>query len=220
VKLAPLAYEQGVFINCPFDEDYRPLFEAVAFAVYECGFVPHSALEVDDSSQVRIEKITTAIRDCRLAVHDISRVELDPATLLPRFNMPLELGIFLGAKSFGAGMQKRKACVILDTERYRYAKFISGIAGQDIRAHEADPGRAIEQVRAFLCTHIPPGTLLPSGPMIIERYAEFRASLPDSCRLVRLDPARLSFRDLTTFITGWLDDHPLMISHRDTEAQR
>jgi len=209
VKLAPLEYERGVFINCPFDEDYRPLFEAVVFAVYQCTFFPHSSLEVDDSSQVRIEKITTSIGACRLAVHDISRVELDATTLLPRFNMPLELGIFLGAKSFGRGMQKRKACVILDTERYRYAKFISDIAGQDIRAHEADPDRAIEQVRNFLGTHTPQGTLLPSGRMISERYADFRAELGGNCRRMRLDPVRLSFRDLTTLITAWLDEHPL-----------
>ncbi|CAA9348279.1 MAG: FIG01006235: hypothetical protein [uncultured Gemmatimonadetes bacterium] len=209
MKLAEPEYERGVFINCPFNEDYQPLFEAVLFAVYQCGFVPHSSLEVDDSSQVRIEKITTAIGACRLAVHDISRVELDAATLLPRFNMPLELGIFLGAKSFGGGMQKRKACVILDTERYRFTRFISDIAGQDIRAHEADPARAIEQVRNFLGTHIPPGTLLPSGRTIWERYAEFRAELGGNCRRMRLDPVRLSFRDLTTLITGWLDEHPL-----------
>ncbi len=94
-------YENSVFINCPFDPAYRPLLEAAAFATYECGFFPRASLEVDDSSQVRIEKITTIIRECRLAIHDISRTELDAATQLPRFNMPLELGIFLGRSRSG-----------------------------------------------------------------------------------------------------------------------
>jgi hypothetical protein len=26
-------YEQNVFINCPFDDDYAPLFEAIVFAI-------------------------------------------------------------------------------------------------------------------------------------------------------------------------------------------
>jgi hypothetical protein len=133
--MIPRSYERNVFINCPFDPAYRPLFEAIAFAIADCGYHPRSALEVDDSSQVRIEKITTIINESRLAVHDISRTQLDRGTRLPRFNMPLELGLFLGAKTFGSGDHKRKVAIILDTERFRYQKFISDIAGQDIRAH-------------------------------------------------------------------------------------
>ncbi len=129
------SYDRNVFINCPFDSAYRPLFEAISFATSDCGYHPRCSLEVDDSSQVRIEKITGIIGESRLAVHDISRTQLDSSTRLPRFNMPLELGIFLGAKSFGSGDHKRKVAIILDTDRYRYQKFISDIAGQDIRAH-------------------------------------------------------------------------------------
>lgn len=128
----PPNYDRNVFINCPFDAANRPLFEPVTFAVYDCGFYPRSALEVEDSTQVRIEKIQTIIRESRLAVHDISRTELDRITCLPRFNMPLELGIFLGAKAFGSREQKRKAAIVLDTQPFRYQKYISDIAGQDI----------------------------------------------------------------------------------------
>ena len=87
-----------VFINCPFDSAYRPLFEAAVFATFDCGFHPRCSLEIEDSSQVRIEKINRIIQQSRLAIHDISRTELDSTFQLPRFNMPLELGIFLGAK--------------------------------------------------------------------------------------------------------------------------
>jgi hypothetical protein len=54
---AAAAYNTSVFINCPFDDGYRPLFRATVFAVYDCGFNPRCALEVYDSGQVRIEKI-------------------------------------------------------------------------------------------------------------------------------------------------------------------
>ncbi|HEX8829522.1 MAG TPA: hypothetical protein VF705_00045, partial [Longimicrobium sp.] len=83
----------------------------------------------------RIQKITDIIRGCRLSIHDISRTESDGDPPLPRFNMPLELGLFMGAKAFGVRDQKRKAGVILDTENYRFQRYISDIAGQDIRAH-------------------------------------------------------------------------------------
>lgn len=33
-------YHRRVFINCPFDNDYPPLLQAIAFAVIDCGFSP------------------------------------------------------------------------------------------------------------------------------------------------------------------------------------
>jgi hypothetical protein len=39
-----------VFINCPFDRDYLPLFHALVFTVARCGFTPRCALEVVDSA--------------------------------------------------------------------------------------------------------------------------------------------------------------------------
>jgi hypothetical protein len=204
------SYENSVFINCPFDSTYRPLFEAVAFAVYDCGFFPRSALEVDDSSEVRIEKIIRIIADCRLAVHDISRTQLDRKSRLPRFNMPLELGIFIGAKAFGSGEHRRKAAVVFDTDRYRYQKYISDIAGQDIRAHGRSPATMIQQVRDFLLTQCSEGVALPGGAKIVERYSEFRDDLPTMCARGHLPPPdALTFRDLTTFIVAWLRTHPL-----------
>jgi hypothetical protein len=126
---------QQVFINCPFDSQYQSLFEAIVFAVSICGFNPRCALEIDDGSQARIEKIFAIIGDCRFGIHDISKTDLDGATHLPRFNMPLELGIFLGAKKFGQGRQREKVCLIFDREKYRYQKFISDLSAYDIRAH-------------------------------------------------------------------------------------
>ena len=128
-------YNDNVFINCPFDSVYKPLFDAIVFAVHDCGFVARCALEEGDASQVRIDKIYNIIENCRYGIHDISRTELDEVSRLPRFNMPLELGIFLGAKRFGVEDQKGKKCLVMDKERFRYQKFISDIAGQDIRGY-------------------------------------------------------------------------------------
>jgi hypothetical protein len=37
-------YEYSVFVNCPFDAEYRPLFHAIVFAIHDCGFAARSAL--------------------------------------------------------------------------------------------------------------------------------------------------------------------------------
>lgn len=164
---------------------------------------------MDDGSQVRIDKIQTIIRESRLAVHDISRTQLDRQNRLPRFNMPLELGIFLGAKAFGSGDQKRKAAIVLDTHPFRFQKYISDIAGQDIRAHGRNPGEAVRQVRNFLATQCPAGVILVGGDKLLDRYRPFREGLPSTCREVHLDPSKPTFRDLTNLVVGWLEAHPL-----------
>lgn len=129
------SYEESIFLNCPFDPEYRPIFQALVFVVHECGDFARCALEVEDSGQVCIQKIEQIIAECRFGVHDISRTKPDPETQLPRFNMPLELGLFLGAKRYGDTHQQTKSCKILDTERFRFQKFCSDIAGQDISAY-------------------------------------------------------------------------------------
>ena len=89
---------EDVFINCPFDEGYSPIFSAIVFAVIELGFVARCARETDDSGEVRLAKIERIIEECKFGIHDISEVGLDPVNNLPRFNMPLELGLFFGCK--------------------------------------------------------------------------------------------------------------------------
>jgi hypothetical protein len=192
-----------VFVNCPFDASYRPLFEAIVFAVHDLGFVPRCALEDDDGGEVRLAKIERIIEECRFGIHDLSAVALDPVHRLPRFNMPLELGIFLGCRRFGGPPQRQKKCLILDTERYRYQKFISDIAGQDIHAHAGEPKQAVMEVRNWLAA-ASTRTRLPGGSAIIGRYARFRRELPSLCADLHLSEHELIFSDLSELMITWL----------------
>ncbi len=195
-------YDLSVFVNCPFDEPFRDLMRAMVFTIHDCGFIARSALEVDDSSQVRIHKIIRIVSECRLGLHDISRTELDPHSDLPRFNMPLELGIFLGAKELGSPKQKRKSALVLDRERYRYQKYCSDIAGQDIAAHGDNPKDAIRVVRNWLSSS-QPDVAVPGGAKIFERYSHFLEDLPPYCESLLLDPAELTFGDHTNLVVAW-----------------
>ena len=196
-------YSENVFINCPFDKEYLILRDALLFAIFDCGFIPRCALEEDDSGNVRFNKIQKIIAECRFGVHDISRTELDDQTQTPRFNMPLELGVFLGAKHFGNKRQKGKVCLVLDREQYRYQAFISDIAGHDIRSHGNKPEKVITHIRDWLNAASGRRTI-PGGRAIIARWKQFEADLPVMCEKFSIEIDELTYNDRTNFISEWL----------------
>lgn len=197
----------GVFINVPFDRRYKKLFDALVFAVHDCGFLARGAREQDDSSQIRLEKLYEIIHECRYGIHDLSRVTLDSVNRLPRFNMPLELGIFLGAKRFGGRAQAQKSCLVLDRDPYRYQIFCSDLGGQDLRAHHNDVRAAVRAVRDWLRT-ASKRTRLRGAKDMANRYVQFRIELPRICRAAKLDVSDLGFLDYRTLVEEWIAANP------------
>lgn len=194
--------DRDVFINCPFSPDYHPQFQAIVFAVIRSGFTPRCARENDDGGEVRIEKIGRIIAECRYGVHDISKTEPDPVSGLPRFNMPLELGLFLGARKWGRG-QKTKKTLILDREAHRYQAFISDIAGQDIHSHDGVIALLVERVATWLRdeAHDPD---VPGGRAISGEFARFHGDLPAIAASRRLEEDELTFKDLAVIAAEWI----------------
>jgi hypothetical protein len=203
-------FERNVFINCPFDEPYGPLFNAIVFTVHDVGFRPRCALEVSNAGQSRLNKILGIISDCKYSIHDLSRTELDATSGLPRFNMPLELGLDLGCKRFGNSLQKEKVGLILDIESYRYQKFMSDISGQDIYAHGGDDKKVVEIVRNWLRLELDPRIIkIPGGAKIYQRYLEFQSALPILCERLNWDSKQLPFVDISYAIASWISENPL-----------
>ena len=62
----PAGYATNVFINCPFDLEFQPLFHAIAFAVIQCGYTVRCALEADDTGATRIDRIYRLIDECQI----------------------------------------------------------------------------------------------------------------------------------------------------------
>lgn len=198
-------YHKNVFLNCPFDVEYQPIYEAIIFTVLAAGFVIRCSREADDAAETRIAKIIEIIRQSRFGIHDISRVELDAVNGLPRFNMPLELGLFLGARFFdksGTKKPRRKSCLVLDVQPYRYQKFISDIAGQDIRAHGNSPEVAIGEVRSWLSTES--GMPLPGKTELVRSYHQFRSDLPIILDQLRLLESEMQFTDYRNVCIHWI----------------
>ena len=199
-------YATNVFINCPFDVEFEPLFHASVFAVIQCGYTVRCALEADDTGATRIDRIYGLIEECRFGIHDISRIEHDTINNLPRFNMPFELGLFLGARRFGTKPQRDKYCLVLEAERYRYQKYLSDIAGQDIRQHDNEPAKAVGAVRDWLAaSRAKAAKPLPGATAIMRHYSEFQANLPAMLRAADLEPAELGFFDRANLMAQFLE---------------
>jgi hypothetical protein len=195
--------KRDVFINCPFSADYLEHFRASVFTVVRSGFKPRCALETDDGAQNRFDKICEIIADCRLGLHDISKTEPDRKSKLPRFNMPLELGVFLAAKKFGGPKQSRKRCIIFDREQYRYQAFISDIAGQDIHSHSGNVTILISKLASWLRAESK-DPLIPGGKVIAGEFEVFMSNLPKVCKDRMLSVDELTYADFLTLATEWV----------------
>jgi hypothetical protein len=100
-------YAQSVFVNCPFDAEYRVLLRPMVFTLLHCQLDPYLCTTRTATAR-RLDQIKWLIQSCRYSIHDLSRCE--PNGEPPRFNMPFELGLDLGCHSFGS---KRKDKMVL-----------------------------------------------------------------------------------------------------------
>lgn len=192
-----------VFINCPFDSEYKPIFYATVFTVVRFGFRARCALETDDAAQSRLYKIIKIISECKFGIHDISRTELSAGTQLPRFNMPLELGLWLGAHHLGRADQIGKSCIVFDRDQYRYQQYISDINGQDIHAHGASIEGLIAQLAAWLRLQ-PGGGHVAGGQAILQEYRAFERILPALSASQNMTPDELTFGDFNLIVTQYV----------------
>jgi hypothetical protein len=75
-------YDVNVFINCPFDDPFQPLFDAIVFAVQGAGFYPRCALEISDAAQNRLANIMNIISDLKTLTPTFLRHPTEPSNSL------------------------------------------------------------------------------------------------------------------------------------------
>ena len=88
---------KAVFINCPLDDGFKKILRAMVFTIISSGYHPHCALDATNGAEIAVSKIATMIGECDWRIRDLSTIEID-ATGMPRFSMPMELGVYLGAR--------------------------------------------------------------------------------------------------------------------------
>jgi len=158
-------FERSVFVNCPFDEAFAPLLQAIAFCITDLGFFPRLAPENTDNAANRLDRIIELIRGSKYGIHDLSRCKSATAGEYSRLNMPFELGLDHGCARFGNGEMNRKTILILEEARYDYQKGLSDISGWDIHAHEGDYIKVVRIVSTWL---IRQANAEPIGPAKIQ----------------------------------------------------
>ena len=166
------SFERCVFVNCPFDEDYEPILQAILFCIVDLDFTPRLASENQDSGDVRLDKIRQLIEASKYSIHDLSRCQAKKKGEHFRLNMPFELGIDYGCRQyFGQGREAKKF-LILEEQRYRYQAALSDISGSDIQAHKGDYQVAVKKVRNWLVNVA--GATGKGPTAIFQSYADFQ----------------------------------------------
>jgi len=143
-------FERNVFVNCPFDEDYEQILQAILFCVIRFGLRPRIATERSDSGENRLDKIQQLIAESRYSIHDLSRCQSLSAGEMYRLNMPFELGLDVGCRTYGPRPFETKAILVLEERKYRYQAALSDISGRDIEVHEGNFALAIRKVRNWI----------------------------------------------------------------------
>lgn len=166
----------AVFINCPFDDQFAPLFDAIVFAVIRCGFIPRSALESGSVSEPRMERIVQAIFSSKYSIHDLSRCRGEGSEQLARFNMPLELGIAMARRYKSARKADRHDWLLLVPEGHLYQRFLSDLSAWDPKTYDGRPESLVPHVVAWLATR-PDAVSTPTPMQVLAGLPRFRASL-------------------------------------------
>lgn len=171
------AYEKSVFVNCPFDAAFEPLFHAIVLTIAARGFMPRCALESEGQADPRIVRIARGLIDSKYSIHDLSRYQGEGAQNLARFNMPLELGIALGIRYLKEGSANPHNWFVLVPQHFVHQRFISDLAGFDAPDHDQQPATVIRRVAAWLSMQPDFSLPTPSAKSILDAYPGFCALL-------------------------------------------
>lgn len=170
-------FKKNVFLNCPYDDNYRDMLLAIVFTIRYFGYIPRLTLENNDSGESRINQILELIDESKFGIHDLSRMTSSEADEVYRMNMPFELGIDFGCKRLKDGIWANKKILVLDKEMFRFHKAISDLSGSDIKHHDDEPIKVVAAVRDwFVNGELKTGD---SAIRVWNYYNEFQAFLYD-----------------------------------------
>ncbi len=160
----------AVFLNIPYDEEFRNLYIAYIVGLYQLDLVPHLASEIPGGER-RLNRILALIRSCRYSIHDLSRVELSSASsAVPRFNMPLELGMTITWQILNPDQY---TWFVFESEPYRLQRSASDLNGTDPHIHKGSVEGVLSELRnAFWREDAPPVRRMLQAYRIVENSVE------------------------------------------------
>lgn len=184
-----------MFLNFPYDEEFRDLFLAYVVGVCSFGLTPRTTLEIVGGEQ-RLRRIVGLLQSCRLSFHDLSRVELDgrePAT--PRFNMPFEAGLAVMYSLIKKA--PHHTFFIFEADYTRLQRSLSDLGGTDVYAHRGTAEGVLREISNALVA----ARRRPTVGQTLGVLKQVREALPDIMHDARAETpysARV-FSDLVVF---------------------
>ena len=119
---------ESVFLNIPYDREFEDLYLAYIVGLTQLGLHVNATVAVPN--QGRLETIIGLIEESNSSIHDLSRIELSKG--IPRFNMPVELGLALHRSHVTKG---RHRVYVFESKTYRAQRSTSDINGIDPKIH-------------------------------------------------------------------------------------
>ncbi|MFA0814469.1 MAG: hypothetical protein ACC608_01625 [Anaerofustis sp.] len=202
-------YARNVFINCPYDEDYKGLMDAIIFTIIVLGYAPRLALESSDSAQNRIDRIIRLIEESQFSIHDLSRMVSKKSDEIFRLNMSLELGIDFGCVKLLPDRFSDKKLLVLDKEQYRFQQAVSDLSGIDIKAHNNNGAKIIECVRNWFAETV--GVRhAPSAEKLYSQYTdEFQVFLLEQAKILGFNESNyingITTPEYIDFVREWIN---------------
>jgi hypothetical protein len=119
---------ESVFLNIPYDDAFENLYLAYIVGLTQLGLRINATLAIPN--QGRLKTIMDLIEQSNFSIHDLSRIELSSG--IPRFNMPVELGLALYRSKITKG---RHRVHIFESKPYRTQRSTSDVNGMDPQIH-------------------------------------------------------------------------------------
>jgi hypothetical protein len=198
VTVAAPAFDPAltVFINCPWDNQFRKQLNAIVFACVSAGFYPVLATSSGQSGRPRLERILEGLNGCRYSIHDLSRCRGEGNQNLARFNMPLELGMAMAIRGAVAQSDAHEYLILVPDGKPIHQRYISDLAGFDPQTHDGTPQRIVAEVLSWLLSATeapavvsPPevvGKLPKFGRELATLYRDWQGATPPWARIVEV----------------------------------
>jgi hypothetical protein len=179
---------ESVFLNIPYDREFEDLYLAYIVGLTQLGLRVNVTLAIPN--QGRLEAIIDLIKESNFSIHDLSPIKSSKG--IPRFNMPLELGLALHRSHVTRG---RHRVYVFESKPYRAQRSTSDINGIDPQIHNQTPKGVMRGLRNIFRQ---PGDVTTVPEMLLS-YRAVKKKLSE----LRLNAGRQSlfqasvFHDLT-----------------------
>ena len=179
---------ESVFLNIPYDFEFENLYLAYVVGLTQLGLAINVALAVPN--QGRLRTIIELIDQSDFSIHDLSRVEVSRG--VPRFNMPVELGLALYRSHITSGQHR---VFLFERKQYRAQRSTSDVNGIDAQIHNG----TIRGLMGGLRNIFRQPSDVTTVPEMVASYRAVRKKIPELKRNAGsrslFEPA--IFRDLT-----------------------